>query len=145
MEACTAESLWRLMDLEEVENIQHVTLRLGPIGKFDEGKLEIAALRDGQVVKTQTLVYKCVNGEAVFDERANAGAAYLFIMFFESGDKTLTAAADGSLVVKSFWSGRGLILLFPIHDESAKLFRFERLADAPVQPLPTNLLTPEKP
>ena len=128
----TVRSLSRLLEVEEANNIQRVILRLGPIGDFNEGELVIAAMRDETVVKTRVLAYKCVNGEAVF-ERANAGALYLFLMFFDRTEKSLTTAGDRALIVKSFWSGRAFVLLIPVWDDSAKLFRFERIPEAPVK------------
>ena len=110
----TAASLADLLDLEESDNIQQVTLRLGAIGDHNEGELVITGMRDGIAVTTQTLAYKCVNDEVVFDEWAHAGAFYLFVMYFESSKKSLTIAGDGALIVKSFWSDRALVLLFPV-------------------------------
>jgi hypothetical protein len=129
----TARSLSHLLEVEDPNKIQHVVLRLGPIGDFDEGELVIAAMRDGTVVKTRTLAYKCVNGEAVY-EKANAGAFYLFLMFFESNERTLTMADDRSLVIKSFFRGRAFVMvLIPVWNDSAHLLRFERTPDDPVK------------
>jgi hypothetical protein len=131
----TVTSLAHLLEVEEPNKVQHINLRLGPIGDFDEGELVVAAMRDGTVVKTRTLAYKCVNGEAVFD-KADAGALYLFLMFFESTKKSFTVAADGSLVIKSFFRGRAFVMvLIPVWNDSARLFRFERIPGVPVSNL----------
>ena len=132
-ESHTVKSLSQLLEVEDPNKIQQVILRLGPIGDFDEGELVVAAMRDGKAVKTRTLVYKCFNGEAKL-EKANAGAFYLFLMWFESNEKSLTAASDGSLVIKSFYCGRGLVMvLMPVWEDIAELFRFERIPDAPLK------------
>lgn len=123
-----AASLWHLLEAEDPNKVQNVTLRLGPIGKFEEGELAITAMRDGAVVRSQVRAYKCVNGEAVF-ERADAGLDIL-LLGFEQDKKALATASDGSLVVKSFYKGGGLLLFIPVWDEEARLFRFEQIPDA---------------
>ena len=129
----TVKSLSRLLEVEEPNKVQDVIIRLGAIGEDGAGEMVIAAMCDGTVVKTRTLGYSCVNGEAVAVDHTSSGNLYLFMMWFENTTKSFTTANDGSLVIKSVYNSGGLVLLVPVWTDTTKLFRFERIPAAPVK------------
>jgi hypothetical protein len=129
----TVKSLSRLLEVEEPNKVQDVTIRLGATGKDGTGELVISARRDGTVVKTRTLGYSCAKGEAAVVDHAGSGNLYLFMMWFENTTKSFTVANDRSLIIKSVYNFGGLVLLFPVWTDTAELFRFERIPEVPAR------------
>jgi hypothetical protein len=129
----TVKSLSRLLQVEEPNKVQDVTIRLGTIGEDGTGELVIAARRDGTVVKTRTLGYSCAKGEVAVVDHTGSGNLYLFLMWFENTTKSFTVANDRSLIIKSVYNSGGLVLLFPVWTDTAELFRFERIPEAAIK------------
>lgn len=127
----TVKSLSKLLKVEEPNKVKDVTIRLGATGEDGTGELVITARRDGTAVKTRTLGYSCVKGEAMVVDHTGSGALYLFMMWFENTEKSFTVTNDRSLVIKSHYNYGALVLLFPVWVDTAELFRFERIPDAP--------------
>jgi hypothetical protein len=129
----TVKSLSKLLEVEDPNKVQDVTIRAGAIGENGTGELVIAARRDGTVVKTRVLGYQCVKGEAVVIDHTGSGNLYLLMMWFENTTKSFSAANDGSLVIKSHYNFGALVLLVPVWADTAELFRFERIPEAAVR------------
>jgi hypothetical protein len=127
----TVRSLSRLLEVEEPNKVQDVTIRLGAMGEDGTGEFVIAARCDGTVVKTRTLGYSCIKGEAMVIDHASSGTLSLLLMWFDNTEKSFTVTNDRSLVIKSHYNYGALVLLFPVWVDTAELFRFERIPDAP--------------